>query len=213
MKEKITNPELQRQITSKFHKLSFEDVSEEEIAILDDITLRKTLYTGEETKVQLSDILLFPQIKRVLIDGYDILPEEMEMIMSQGCLEKIQFNLCRFQKVDFSQLEQLPQLIWFCYCKNLPKNYWKNGKINIDRMRVDFDQIDFSKVDDVTIKNSKIVNVHSLQEFQNLKYMILDFSELYNRRKRMVKNVKVYPTCIYSHQELNLQPTDDIDRE
>ena len=104
MKEKITDPELQCQIANQLNKFSFNDVSEEELAALDSITLRKTLYTGEETKVQLSDILLFPQIKHLRIDGYDISLEEMEMLMSQACLEIIQFDSCHFQRIDFSQV-------------------------------------------------------------------------------------------------------------
>ena len=82
----------------------------------------------------------------------------------------------------------------------MPFSYPKLKEILITGSVVDFNNIDFSIPQDVIIQSSDIRNVYDLDKFENLIRVNLNGSILYDNRNRVVQDLKVSGSTVYTHE-------------
>lgn len=199
LKEKINNTELQRLIALKCDKLDFEEVSDEEIEKIDEISLRGKLINGRMSGIDLDTVQLFPNLVSLTISDLEVTQQFVEDISKLKQLRRLEIVGCPFGEVDFNILEQENIDIQFIGCEALPFKYPKVKNINVRGSNLDFESIDFSNVENVNVIESKIDNVYDLSDFKNLKKVNIDASVLTNKQGEPVNDIKVSEETQYSH--------------
>lgn len=199
LKEKINNIELQRLIALKCNKLDFEEVSDEDIEKIDEISLRGKLINGRMSGIDLDTVQLLPNLVSLSISDLEVTQQFIEDISKLKQLKRLEIVGCPFGEVDFNILEQENIDIQFIGCEALPFKYPKVKNINVRGSNLNFESIDFSDVENVNITESKINNAYDLVDFKNLKKVNIDASVLTNKQGEPINDIKVPEETQYSH--------------
>lgn len=201
IKEKIENKELQRLIAMKCGKVSFEEVTDEEIEAIFDIAINSRLINGKESGITLDVLPFFKGLKRLIVSNYIISQEQLDMILSSLDLESITFSGVEFQDVTFERHEQLPRSIYFESCLNMPYVYPRVSNVRASGIEIDMTSIDFTKAKRVTIHESIIRNAHDLVDFDEIDSVDIDGSRLFDQEGNKKEEIKVSPKTRYTHQD------------
>lgn len=199
IKEKINNTELQRLIALKCNKLDFEEVSDEDIEKIDEISLKGKLINGRMSGIDLDTVQLFPNLVSLSISDLEVTQQFIEDISKLKQLKKLEIVGCPFGEVDFNILEQENINIQFIGCEALPFKYPKVKDINVRGSNLDFESIDFSNVENINITESRINNAYDLLDYKNLKKVNIDASALINKQGEPIDDIKVPEETQYSH--------------
>ena len=184
IKEKIENEELKRLISYKCGK-SFEDVTEEDIAKIYDITLNSRLINGKESGITLDILELLKGLKRLSVLNYDVSQAELETMLGSLDLDSIKFSGVTFGDVSFEKYDRLPGYISFVSCFNMPVCYPKVEVVDASGVDIDFKSIDLSQARKIIIRESIITNAHDLTDFENIEGVDLDGSRLIDEELKL----------------------------
>ena len=212
MKEKIQNKELQEIVRRELNKTSFEEVTDEDLNKIEYIRLPKYLINGRNTEILVSSIKFFINLKSVKFIGYTITDNDLQDIMEIDGLNQIEFERCNFEKVDFELFKDRKTKLIFFRCSSLPLNYFKAGKVHIDSMSVDFNDIDFKQITELTIEHSIIKNAVDLDDYEQLEYVNFNDSKILNKDGTEYEDLIVPLGCKYSHVIHDKYPTDDYNQ-
>ena len=201
IKEKISNKELKRLIAFKSGKIDFEEVTEEDIMCIRDISLSSRLINGAESGIDLEVLKYFFSLERVRISNFEITDDVIQMLSELECLDTIEIVGCTFKDVDFTKLNGKLKRISFSKCEELPFKYPDVRDIRVIKSNIDFTNIDFTNVQNVFIQSSTIRNAHSLDDFCEIKKVNLDGTKLYDENGEEIKDIQVAEKTGYSHEE------------
>lgn len=205
MKEKINNFELQRLIAFKCNKLDFKDVTDDEIKQITELSLRGRLVNGKKSGIEVNDVILFSNLISLTISDMEINQECILNLLKLKDLKKIEIIGCIFDNVDFSILQEKDINICFIGCEELPFKYPYQKEINVKGCKLDFNNIDFSTIEYLSVTESTIINAHNLDQYDNIKAVNIDASVLMDSKGKQVSDIKVSGNTQYSHFEKILQ--------
>lgn len=210
MNKKIENKELVKRILNQIHKSDENaEISEEDLASIENIALTRILENGKDTEINVEDIFLFKNLKSVTLKNYLLGMKDLQVISEHPRLEDVSFFGCQFEDVDFDELSRLPENLKFIYCSSMPLKFPKVGKVMIAYSNLDFDSIDLSYVTSMKIKDSIVKNVKDLVEYQNIIEVNFDGSKLIQETGKIVEDIKVGKSCSYSHKPHDIYYVDD----
>lgn len=209
MNKKIENKELMKKILEQLNKDDSEELSEEELACIENIVFTKKLVNGKDTNIDIENIFLFKNLKSLTLRNYSLSMRELKLIAEHAGIENVSFLDCTFESIDFDELLRLPESLKFIYCSKLPLKFPKVKKVMVAFCEIDFDSIDFSEATSIKIQNSKIRNVYDIDEHDNILEVNLDGSELIRENGEIVKDICVPLNCRYTHEEIDRHYVDD----
>lgn len=198
-KEKINNIQLQRLVALKCNKLDFEDVTDDDLYKIQEITIQGKLINGRMSGIDLESIQIFPNLIRLAISDFEIKRQFIQDLVQLKKLKILEFIRCSFEEVDFGQIEENVSDIRFTGCKSLNFRYPKIKSINITGSEIDFEKIDFSTVEYINIIESNIKNVCDLTQFSNITRVNLDASILIGKGGEILQDIKVPEGTQYTH--------------
>ena len=199
--EKIQSEELKRQVTLRARKLSFKDVTEEDLDRISEITLNAKSFDGEKTNIELSVLEIFKNLKKVRLIGFDITKEGIDEISKLEHLEMLEFVKCKVEDVSFELLQEKLERIYFSECGELLFKYPKVRNIIVNMCRVDFRNVDLEEVQAIHIINSVIKNLPDLSKYLNLKKVNFDGSKIIDESGMEVVDISVPEKIEYSHKK------------
>lgn len=202
-KEEIKNSELKRLITMKSNKLNFDEVNDEDLENIREISLNSYLINGKESEIDLNIIRAFLNLKDVRISNFTITQDIIDMLEEQEKIEGIEFVNTTFdENIKFSKFSERLKKISFTNCEKLAFDYPNVSSIQIMRSNVDFKNVDFNKIKKIFIQNSTIQNVFNLDEYENIEIVNLDGSRLYDKEGKQVQDISVAEKTSYTHKSI-----------
>lgn len=199
--EKIENEELKRQIALRAGKLSFNDVTEEDLDYITELTLSMKSMSGEKNEIDFSTLELFPALRKVRVIGFDINQNEIDIVSRLDWLETLEFSKCKFGEVSFKEIEEKLKRIDFSECGELVFEYPKVKNILINQCSVDFSRISLVGVQNIYVLESMIKNLPDLKEYPELRKVNLDGTTVLDENGAEVKEVVVSDTTELSHKD------------
>lgn len=207
--EKIKNEELKRQIALRVGKLSFDDVTEEDLDCITELTLSMKSMSGEKNEIDLSTLELFSALRKVRVIGFGIDQNEIDIVSKLECLEVLEFSKCKFGEVSFKGIEERLKRIDFSDCGELAFEYPKVINLLINQCNVDFSRISLVGVQNIYLLESVVKNLPDLREYPELRNVNLDGTTVLDENGESVKEIVVSDTTKLSHKE----KVEKIDRE
>ena len=134
-----------------FYKKSFNEMNDIEKQDITDITLNHKDFRGNNTDINIYELLQLPNLKTCTINGFDITEEDIRDLKKCKNLKSIQFSNCNFinTKISLINLES----------------------VIIDNCKGDLEKI-FSKLEELTfiqIVSNEVFNVSYIEKSKNLK--------------------------------------------
>lgn len=209
MNEKIDNKELIKRILERLHKADNTNFSVDELAEIEDIAFTKKLVNGKDTGISINNIFIFKNLRCLTLRSYSVTMEDLLNISKHPTIEDISFLECAFDDVDFDNLPRIPEMLKFLNCSNLPLKFPRVKKVMVGSCEIDFNSIDFESSTSIIIQNSRIKNVHNINQYDNLLEVNLDGSELIQENGEIVADINVSDKCKYSHREIDRCYIDD----
>lgn len=199
-KEEIKNSELERLITMKVGKLSFSEVTDDDLEKITEINLSAYLINGKESGIDLSSALSFPNLETLTVSNYRITQENLDLLSKLKRLGILHFTNVIFEgNISFQNLAERLKRTSFTNCGDLDFSYPTVEQIQVERSSVDFEKIDFSPVKRIFIQNSSVKNAFNLNEY-NIESVNLDGTTLYDKKGNVVEDITVGKATIYTHQ-------------
>lgn len=209
MNGKIENKELVKRILERLNKSDNEEFSAEELASIENIGFTKRLVNGKDTNIDVENIFLFKNLRSLTLKNYPLTMRDLQLIAEHASIEDVSFLDCTFENIDFDELSRLPENLKFIYCSKLPLKFPKVKRVMVAFSEINFDSIDFSEAVSIRIQNSKIRNVHDINEHDNILDVNLDGSELVKGNGEIAKDINVPINCRYTHEEIDRHYVDD----
>ena len=198
--EKITSQELKRLIALKSNKLSFDEVTEDDLDRITELVLNSKSFNGEDTGITLDMIALFPSLEDIRLIGFEVDKAVMEILAGQQGLKSATFVKCKLNDVDFECLNGRLKRVGFTKCGKLDFKYPEVPYVYVQDSEIDFNNIDFEKVKGIHILNSVVKNGRSLAEFKEIERVVLDGTKIFVDDK-LQEDVEVYKGTKYSHKK------------
>lgn len=206
--EKITSQELKRLIALKSNKLSFDDVTEEDLDGITELVFNSKSFNGEDTGITLDMIALFPNLEDIRLIGFEVDKDVMEILAGQQGLKSVAFAKCKLNDVDFECLNGRLKRVGFTKCGKLDFKYPEVPYVNVQGSEIDFNNIDFGKVKGIHILNSVIKNGRSLTDFKDIESVVLDGTKIFIDDE-LQEDIEVHKGTKYSHKnEVELVDTE-----
>lgn len=209
MNEKIDNKGLIKRILERLHKADDTNFSVDELVKIEDIAFTKKLVNGKDTGISIDNIFLFKNLRCLTLRNYSLTMEDFLNISNHPAIEDVSFLECAFDDIDFDNLPRIPEMLKFLNCPNLPLKFPRVKKVMIGSCEIDFTSIDFDSSTSIIIQNSKVKNVHNLNQYDNILEVNLDGSELIQEDGETVADISVSEKCKYSHREIDRCYIDD----
>ncbi len=200
---KIENEELSKKVSIILNKAYTINFSTEELESIKNISFWGKLENDQSTGIKIKDINFFTNLKYITIRNYEITNADIQLILNHPSIEEISFYRCSFSKTDFNIFSRIHKKIKFIYCREMPKTFPNLENVLIEEGIIDFETIDFSKVTVVQIKKSNIINVHDLEEYDNITIVNLDGSKLVGKNGEILKDIKVNKKSKYTHKDID----------
>lgn len=214
MNKKIENEELVKRILNQIHKSDENtEISEEDLASIENIALTRLLENGKDTGINVEDIFLFKNLKSVTLKNYLLTMKDLQVISEHPQLEDVSFFGCQFEDINFDELHRLPENLKFIYCPSMPLKFPKVGKVMVAYSDLDFDSIDLSCVTNIRIKNSIVRNAKDLVQYPNIIEANFDGSKLMQKDGQVIENINVGNSCRYSHNPHDIYQVDDLRKD
>ena len=199
--KKIENEELIKKILTCLNKNDSEDFTEEDLASIRNISLEYMLTNGKLTGITVGDIIFFENLESLTLKGYSLSMEDLQLISDRKGIENLSFIGCSFDDIDFDKLSNLPENLKFISCNRLPREFPKVKKVNIESSCVDFGAISLNCALELIIRNSKVKNVHNIEEYENIRAVNFGGSKLIREDGQEIQDIKVSENTLYSHEE------------
>lgn len=203
-KKEINNHELERLIAMKSGKTSFSEVTEEDLNRIEDITLSAFLINGKRSDIDICDVRFLPNLKNLRISGFDFSQQDLDELVFLERLERLDFSDCKFSDISFEKLNGRLRHISFTGCEKLPFKYPEVEDVVITGSELDFGIFDFLKIKSINIQDSIINNIHGLEEFENIRSVNLDGTQLYGSKQEKLDDIQVSSETSYSHKRERL---------
>lgn len=212
VEKKFDNPNLEKYLLEIFNKKSMDEISQKELDSVDNILFKMKKNFNDEDVNKFSDLKKFPNLRMLTLRGYDLTTEELIEIFNYHKFNEISFIDCKLDNVEFDKIKNYPEIIKFMLCKKMPKKYPNVSDILIESSTVDFDTIDFSKVNKIAIVSSSVYNVHNLDMYEQIKYVNLNGSDLLDKSECEVEDILVSKECYYSHKSNEIIKVDNSEK-
>lgn len=199
-KELINNTHFQRLIALKSNKLDYEDVTDEDIDNIEELSIHGKLINGLTSGIDLKSCIgFFTNLSSLSISDFILVPEVLEELKKLEKLRKLEVIGCEFDGVNFDELFERMQ-IRFVGCRELPFEIRNQRVIDIQGCEVDFRKIDLTESEAIQMLSCKIKNARNLDE-EHLTYANLNGSILTNEEGEVIPDITVPEGCRYSHLE------------
>ena len=143
-KELINNTHLQRLIALKSNKFDYEEVTDEDIDNIEELSIHGKLINGLASGIDLKGCIgLFTNLSSLSISDFILVPEVLDELKKLEKLTKLEVIGCEFDGIDFNELFKHMQ-IRFVGCRELPFEIRSQKIIDIQGCEVDFKKIDLT---------------------------------------------------------------------
>lgn len=200
MLEKIDSKELQKLLLLKTGKSSIADITKEDIEGINAITFSGRLMNGNKSDIDISAIRLFTGLKKVSFSDVQITQELIDYLISLG-IRSIEFVRCDFGDICFPEDIDENLKLSVIGCKKVPFVFPRLKEIQIVGSNIDFERIDFSSAENVNIVECNVSNAGTTEQFENIKSINLDGSNLYDSQGERIKDILVNQKTCYSHKD------------
>lgn len=191
---RIKNEELKFKIYNILKKEDDEEITEDELKSITAISINKKDYDAQDIVFEENDFQVLKYVERLTLNLFEINDELVKQIALLENLNTLILNHCTFQtKMQFTNS-----------FKNLMISYPKNLDLEIftNSFALEMFQLVEAKVDLQVLKkyenlqylylyNSQIEKLESLLEFQNLKEVGLDGSNISEEVLKQIKNKNI----------------------
>ena len=214
-KERINNVNLRRLIALKCGKIDFEDVSDEEIEKISEITILGKKLNGEPTGITLDCLKLMNNIADLKLSDFILTPEDMDVLKQLEKLRSLQLSSCNLEEITEMSLPHGVSDFRITNCGKIKfKKYPEVSSIDISGSEIDMNSIDLDKVLDITILDSRIKNAKELTKFPAIRSVTIDGSILINKEGTIVDDIEVGENTVYTHlAQLETYDSRLLDRE
>ena len=152
----IKNKFVRDYIEYYFSTTDVDKITEENLKEIKDITISCDKEIAKDT---LEDILLFPNLEKLMIRNISITEENIEHIKQLKNLKEICFSFC---KMKCKKIELNVSKVKFYYCENLDLKNIENPE----------------DIKELTIIGGKKVNIKEIKNFKNIEKLILQNLQL-----------------------------------
>lgn len=201
-KEKINSINLQRLIALKTDNIDFEDVTDEQIDSITELSLFGKTLDGRNSGIDLEETLnLFKGLQELAVSDFMITENVAERITELEELCCLEIVNCGFALQDFSSvLKQVPQ-VKLVSCKEIPFVVTGQEVVDIEGCNVDFTKLDLTGVRVLKLYGCDVANIEDILENDTLEVVSLDGSTLRTAEDEEVINIEVPKGCRYSHRD------------
>lgn len=197
-KELINNVNLQNLITLKCNKFDFDEITDEEIESISELTIHGKLINGQNAGINLAEsIELFEGLEILSLSDFAITQEVIKKLKLLEKLRKLEIVNCDFYDVDFSDILKSIN-VKFVGCKELPFKI-QGQKIIVEGCNIDMNNISLKGAEELSLISCFIKNAKDLESAEELQIVNLNGSILTGNNNEKIANIKVPENCSYSH--------------
>ncbi len=156
--------------------LEKDEIVEEDLEKVEDLTLNKYELDGTETDIDLDELVMIKNLKTLTLIKFTIKEENITKINNIKLLNTVQFTNCKFESIN--PLKQEIDNIVIDNCDNVKLKIINNNKlIKIIGSSIDMKQINqSSNIQYLYLQNCEIRNIIELLKYDNLKFLSVDGS-------------------------------------
>ena len=160
--------------------LDKEDIVEEDLDRIEDLTLNRYKLNGLENDIDLKELKLFKNLKTLTLINFAINIEDVERINKIEPLWAVQFSRCSFEGAV--PINTKVKYLIIDYCKYINYELINNNRtVRIIGAEVDLSSIKQSdEIERLFLQDCDIKNADELAKFSTLKYLNLDGSKIDN---------------------------------
>lgn len=198
-KNDVKSQELRATIAMKLGKFSYSEVTDEELKEVKDIILRKYKFNGEDTGIDVSELLNLPNLQAVTLGDFEITDSDIEILAKLESLERIQFSNCDFSSVRNKLPNEELLVVTLSGCTS-PENMNVSAAkyLKILGSEVDFNKLNIEDLEQLVIQNSEVINFTSLVGKTAARTINLDGSNVYAPNGQEVEDIETEPGVLVS---------------
>lgn len=157
--------------------LNKDNILEEDLKEVEDITLNKKLLNGKENDIDLTELELLPNLKTLTIINFYIDKKIVDIINKKELLWAVQFTKCKFQAAE--QINNDIKYLIVEQCENFDSRLINNNEIiRIIGENIDLNLLKSNETRQLYLQECNIKNSEKILEYKNLKYLNLDGSKM-----------------------------------
>lgn len=187
---RLNDKELEKVICFKVGKFFGEELEKEDFEELEELNINNRNFSGKYKNISLQELTLFPNIKRLSLQYFEIDDSLVEVLNKLENLESLEFASCGFfQNAQLRNNSLNSLLLNCCKVKDYNKIFAPENFTIIGDENIRLDQIDGKEnVRKMYLQDSKVKNFGKIEKYENLEKLNLDGSIVDN--KDMLEEVK-----------------------
>lgn len=181
---RLKDRELEKMACFKLGKFGNEELEENDFQKVEEINISNRKFSGEDKNVNLQELTLFPNIKRISLQYFKIDDSIAEIISSLSNLESLQLASCKLNSNAEIKNFTLRNLeLSCCDIKDYSKIYASEILSIGSSNNVRLDKIQGKEnIERLYLQNSKIRGFRSINDCSRLKSLNLDGSTVDDKR-------------------------------
>lgn len=172
--------------------LDKEEISENDLKKINDLTLNKKKLNGLENDIELTELKYFSNLKTLMIANFKVDAQIIEIINNQKSLLAVQFSRCEFENII--PVNQNIKYLIVDGCQNFNYNLINNNEtIKIIGEKIEISSPNnLNKTKELFLQNCDVEKSENLCYCQNLNSLNLDGSKFEEGiRKKLNKNIQI----------------------
>lgn len=174
----IENKILRNIILIKCKKDNIEDLSENELEKVKDISLNKKNVSKQILDIDLSELNKIPNLEILSLQNFEINEQTINDIKKCKDLKVLHLETCNFNNADVFKIDNLKKIIIkYCKVKDWRKIYFPENVVINAREKIDLKEFNnIENIINLKLNNLTISNFKRILNFENLKYLNIDGS-------------------------------------
>lgn len=177
---KIENKILNQYTQYKTGNYGASEFTDEELEKIEDISLNQLSFSGQLQKIDLSELIKFPNLNILSLQSFAIDEETMENLKNCKNLKTLHLEVCDFDSkimINFDQLENL--IIKYCNVEDWSKISLGKRVTIQSGQTIDLESlVNNPNIEELNLNNLEIYNFKKIQAFEKLKKLNIDGSKV-----------------------------------
>ena len=177
---KIENRILNQYTQYKTGNYDASEFTDEELEKIEDISLNQLSFSGQLQKIDLSELIKFPNLNILSLQSFAIDEETMENLKNCKNLKTLHLEVCDFDSkimINFDQLENL--IIKYCNVEDWSKISLGKRVTIQSGQTIDLESlVNNPNIEELNLNNLEIYNFKKIQAFEKLKKLNIDGSKV-----------------------------------
>lgn len=195
-KIEIKNSKLREYLEYKLNKNKEDEILEEELEEITEITISGNTFSNEKIRDDLNDLKYFRNLKKCMIKDTIIADSNVDKINKLNKLETLHFDNCRFENSQ-NKIQLYLRKLFLTFCDNVQISEFKIYDSVIDILIDSGKDIslkgieNFEKLEKVHLKSLKLTDLTDICKLKKLKYLNLNGSIVKDKKSLEILKTKL----------------------